>query len=153
MGSRALHMCQPELRKEQDEFPWVLFWRSSTKPLEHMHHPMPIVLGINLPRIPRLLVPLLSLWWLAHVGIGLLFSVLVDAGMDQTRNHVHVVFRYLMCQAFGFPFTFACNVYLILAIAAWGPRTSVLETVWRYRLLIDFAIQFLPGLFIVFNLD
>jgi hypothetical protein len=94
-------------------------------------------------RVPFLLRPILGLWWLVHfvaaAFIGFTLSRAVIGMLDAPAH----VFMLILPMAFQITFLFACNVYLLLAIAVVFRSRPFYEGIWRWRLLIDLATSFL----------
>jgi hypothetical protein len=151
---RALYMCHPELQKldramTRGQKP-LLTPFDSDEPAETMKLPMAIVAGINLPRIPLLLAIPLALWWLGHAGAGVFVGLKLDDYMDSAFRRSPDWVKYVLPHVLNFGFSFAANIYLMLAVALFVRKTAVLQWVWKMRLLIDLiltAITAVPALF------
>lgn len=139
MAGRAMRMSYPELA-QWGERPFNGSSAPREPSVDSVDLPMPVTLAMNLPRIPLLLAPLLSLWWLSHFGGGILVSLGVDSWVEATFPHWSEVGKKGLAQAIGFPFTMALNVYLMLAVGAFTRRLTVLLRVWRWRIVIDVLV-------------
>jgi hypothetical protein len=94
------------------------------------------------PRLPWLLRPFLSLWWLAHFAGGVVVTVAAGqkwtrAAFDPKLAVVHTLLPYVL----GLAYSFAGNLYLGLALGVMVRRPSLLERLWKWRLLTDILIM------------
>jgi hypothetical protein len=94
----------------------------------------PLALAVAMRQAPPWLIlrPLVSLWWLFCFGAGCAFAVLIQFG----ESHGEGALIALLV----FAYVYAANAYLLLAISAWTNRAAVLQTVWRFRILIDLLV-------------
>jgi hypothetical protein len=150
---RALYMCHPELRKYDEvmapQQKPLLTPFDSREPLEKMKLPMAIVAGVSLPRVPFLLAIPLAVWWLGHAGTGVLIGFRLDDYMEKAFRGAPAWVKYVLPHVLNFGFSFAANIYLMLAVALFVRNTTVLRWIWRMRLLIDSiltAITAVPAL-------
>lgn len=110
---------------------------------------MAIVAGLNLPRIPLPLAVPLALWWLGHAGAGVLIGLKLDDYIESAFRAAPGWVKWVLPHVLNFGFSFAANIYLMLAVALFVRNVRVLQAVWRIRLLIDTlltAITAVPAL-------
>jgi hypothetical protein len=150
---RCLYMCHPELRKLDRAMTRgqkaLATPFDSDKPLEHLHLPMAIVAGLNLPRVPVVLAVPLALWWLAHAGTGVFVGLRLDDYIEMAFRTAPAWVKYVLPQVLNFGFSFATNIYLMLAVALFVRKTAVLLWLWNLRLFIDLiltAVTAVPAL-------
>jgi hypothetical protein len=96
-----------------------------------------------LPYVPKLLRPLLSLWWLTHfaccVGMAIiLHSLAFDAAVEPAEDFGNLVGMSLLTLGT----TYAGMLFLVLSLAVWQ-NSSAVRCVWRYRVAIDICIALL----------
>jgi hypothetical protein len=144
MAQRALYMCYPEMRKLDQSIQAgqksVLDLAPDEGPTEKVKQPMAIVVGLNLPRIPVILAVPLALYWLAHAGSGVFIGLKLDVWVDSAFRGAPDAVKFLLPQVLNFAFSFASNIYLMLAAALFVRRLTVLEKLWSLRLLIDLIL-------------
>ena len=150
---RALFMCHPELKKLDKAMMVaqkpVFTPFDSDQPVEKTDLPMAIVAGMNLPRVPVLLAVPLAVWWLAHCGAGVFIGMRLDQWIESAFPHAPAAVKYVLPHVLNFGFSFATNIYLMLAVALFVRKTTALLWVWRVRLLVDVvltAITAVPAL-------
>jgi hypothetical protein len=141
---RALYMCHPELKKLDQALAAkqqaLLTPFDADAPSEKVNLPMAIVAGMNLPRVPFLLALPLALWWLAHCGVGVFIGLRLDDYIDLAFRGVPPAVKYVLPQVLNFAFSFATNIYLLLAVALFVRRPTALMWVWNLRLLVDLVL-------------
>jgi hypothetical protein len=150
---RTLYMCHPELKKLdramlRGQKPLITPF-DSDQPLEKTDLPMAIVAGMNLPRIPIALAVPLAMWWLAHGGAGIFIGLRLDQYIDSAVHDAPAAVKYVLPNVLNFGLSFAANIYLMLAVALFVRKTTVLLWLWKVRLLIDLvltAITAVPAL-------
>lgn len=150
---RALYMCHPELRKLDQVLTRgqksLMTPFETDQPVETVHLPMAVVAGTSLPRVPVLAAIPLALWWLAHASTGVIVGLRLDRYMDQAFRGAPAGVKYVLPQVLNFAFSFAANIYLMLAVALFVRNTTWLLRLWKVRLFIDLvltAITAIPAL-------
>jgi hypothetical protein len=108
--------------------------------------PLAIVMAAHLPRIPLLLRPLLSAWWLAHFAMGGLMGFGLCVGTEKLLAAHHLAAALPLIVYLGM--LFAVNLYLLLAIAVLFHRPRLWMKLWRNRLLADVIVAVIVVLFI-----
>jgi hypothetical protein len=104
--------------------------------------PLAIVMAARLPRIPRLLRPVVGLWWGTHfVGVAILGMVVYGA-MEEIFKHAPLYQRLLVPLALHLALLFAANLYLLLAVAVFLRDPTTHAKVWSWRFIIDLALSF-----------
>jgi hypothetical protein len=103
--------------------------------------PLAVATAGHIPDLPWVLRPFLAAWWLGHFGIGLLVVLIVPLRPDRAgKDWQETVVLYALPLVIGFSFTLAANIYFLLALALFERRITVLQKVWRWRLVIDIAV-------------
>jgi len=148
LSSRTLYSIYPELRKfdQTQQKGWTPF--DSPETGERVKLPMPVVMPTHLANLPLVLGIPLSMWWLLHFGSGVLIGFGADRWMDSAFPNADVVTRFLAPQALNFAFSFASNIYLMLAIGVHAPRLTTLQAIWRWRIVLDIIltlVTFIPA--------
>lgn len=101
------------------------------------YQPVAVYAALRQPRWPTALRPFVAIWWLAHFLLGAFggFSVEVAANQSGATGETAVALMVVVVL-----YTLAANGYLAQAVAAIGGSERAVRTVWRWRVLIDFAI-------------
>jgi hypothetical protein len=110
--------------------------------------PLALVMATQVPRIPVLLRPLLSLWWLAYFTAGGLGGWAVFAWARKVLVGAPVL-RVLLPVVLDFGILFAVNLYLMLAAAALIRQPMLWQRLWRWRLAVDLALTLATQWFIL----
>jgi len=97
---------------------------------------------MNLPHFRFYLALPLSIWWVGHFLFAPLLRIAVANLGEATRLPL---LGFIWAQMMILGFTFAANLYLLLALGALVRRLDVLRTVWRWRLAVDLAIVLLAA--------
>jgi hypothetical protein len=150
---RALYTRHPELRKldrvaNPGQKPSLRPF-DSDEPLEKIDMPMAVVAGVTLPRIAWPLAVPLALWWLAHAGVGVFIGLRADDYIESAFGQAPPWVKYVLPSVMNFAFSFATNIYLMLAVGLFVRKTTALMAIWRVRLFIDLvltAITAVPAL-------
>jgi len=140
----ALFACHPELRKldqtmSEAQTPLVSPFDSAA-PIERLELPMAVVAGTRLPRLPILLRIPLALWWTAHFAAGAAIGLFGDYYARQAFAEAPGWVASAVPHVLSFGFSFAANIFLMLAIALFVHNTAMLLRIWKLRLLIDLLI-------------
>jgi hypothetical protein len=101
--------------------------------------PFALLMVGELPRLPLIARFPLAIWWFSHFAAAsaiVLVNTLPVRQRMQGQGVVESLLMLLLCLLF----TFAANVFLMLAVsvAFWSP--AVTARVWRYRFLIDLLL-------------
>lgn len=101
--------------------------------------PFALLMVGELPRLPLVARLPLAVWWSAHFAAASAFVVLSNLPVRQRmqgQGLVESLLTLLICLLF----TFAANVFLMLAVSVgfWSP--AVTARVWHYRFVIDLLL-------------
>lgn len=103
------------------------------------HFPLALSMALQFPVCPTPSRWVLAAWWTIHFigGAAAAHLVFVLTIQPAKRGDPLSVAALLVVQL---AFTFAANLYLMLACGALWPLSMRLCSVWRHRLLIDVAV-------------
>lgn len=103
------------------------------------HIPLALSMALQVPTAPWPARTIVGVWWLAHflAGAAIAHFIFRQLGELAPKANPIVVGLLLLAQ---FAWTFAANVYLLLAGGAFTPRSLTLVKLWRCRFLIDLGL-------------
>jgi hypothetical protein len=101
--------------------------------------PLAVVMAIRLPNIPRLLRPIVSLWWLIHFAAGACVGLGVFLA-TQRGLQAYPIMRVLVPLILDLGVLFAANLYLLLALALLFGTPHLWLKLWRMRLALDLVL-------------
>ena len=87
-----------------------------------------ITLAMQQPRIPVLFRPLLSLWWIFHFLLALVWGLLLTFFLRD-----HSLFTNLIIAVITSGFAYLTFGYFLLAITVFTRRYDLMTTVWFWR--------------------
>ena len=103
--------------------------------------PLAVLIAGQLPRIPWLLRPVVSLWWTAHFAGAAALGVLAYDCLLRLLKDAPFQQQLFLPLGFYIPLLFAANLYLLLAAAVFFRNPVVHAKLWRWRLVIDLALS------------
>jgi hypothetical protein len=98
-----------------------------------------MAMALRWPRIPVVLQPFLSVWWLAHFGTAVALGLGVSLATKQLLA-AHPFAGVALPLLLDFGVLFAANLYLLMAIAMFGQRLALWLRLWRWRIVVDLAL-------------
>lgn len=106
-------------------------WKQTNNPLE---------LAIRMRKWPLIVRPFLGCWWTAHFLLGLAIALAVETVLAASGFSHGIAIQILSFFIVSFTLAYGFNLYLMLALAAFGCSEKFLRIAWKRRAMIDLAL-------------
>jgi hypothetical protein len=106
--------------------------------------PYGVAVADMLPRVPRVLKPFLTLWWLTHFVVCVFAAVMFHSLHVDSREGLSIeAMGVVVTSISGAAMAYAGTLFLILGLGVWSGTGSLIARIWRFRVPIDVGIGLL----------
>jgi hypothetical protein len=98
------------------------------KTILRQEHPSAVVLSLQQPRLPIVLRPIASLWWLFQFLMAVVWGMVLSILEKDMPSWAWGIMSIIISG-----FTYLTFNYLLLAVTAFTKKRNVITTVWKWR--------------------